>query len=218
MHAESVKITGLVDQVNVTHLHSSALKQHKGYEQIITGKYSFDEDSQFAETITIESNLNEHSTDAIMTTSTDQNITASHTFTADVITITKPNLALNSFTINNVSFDNIMTINGNQSITGIKSYSTVNFNDMNFVNSLQGISSIDDFIANKVSETGDDVITGHVTFDKGFDVGTDVNVGGLVDGVDVKALLESTHQKDNNTLVNGKQEFFLISVLCALLR
>ena len=193
---------GLVDQVNITHLHGSALKQQG--QQNITGKYSFQEDVQFAESIGIGSTLNEHPFDDIMTTSTDQNVVASHTFTADVTTIASQNLELNLFTINNITLDNIMTINGNQTITGNKIYSTVNFNNMHFMNALQGISSVNEFIANKVSKRGNDVIAGHITFDKGFDVDSDVEVDGLVDGVDIKALLESTQKKDNNSLVIGK--------------
>lgn len=199
-------MAGLVDRVNITHFHSSALRQHKGYDQDITGKYSFQKDVQFAKAISIGSLLNELSVDDIMTTNTDQNVTASHLFTADVTIIANQNLKLNSFTVNNNSFDEIMTVDGNQTITGKKSYSTaVAFQGMYFVTALQGISSVDDFIANKVSKTSNDTITGHVTFGKGFDVSTDVDVGGLVDRVDIKALLENTQQEDSNTLVNGKK-------------
>ena len=93
-----------------------------------------------------------------------------------------------------------MTTDGNQTVNSSKFYSTaVSFEDMYFVSALQGIDSVDDFIANKVSQTGDDVIAGHVTFPGGFDVGTDLNVDGPVDKVNISALLESLGQKKKDT-------------------
>ena len=125
----------MVDQVNLTHFNDNSLQNNK--QMTVTGKYSFTGNTTFQDVVEVDSEMNGLPFDDIMTTSTQQNITATHAF-ADTVTIKNQNLDIHNFTINGVSMEMVMTKSGKQTITGNKSFKEVSFDNMAFRGSVQG--------------------------------------------------------------------------------
>jgi len=200
VQATTSTVSGLVDGTNLTELNERSLKKNK--EQTISGQYTFKNVTKFFEDVHIEDSINNIRFEEVITTSTQQNITANLVF-KDNVTITN-NVQFNQFTLNGIDVDSIMTKGDQQTVTGSKTYtSPIEFKNVHLDGLLNSVD-IAEYANSKVSLTKNEVVTGHIRFAEGFTVNSDVLVDGFVDGVNITALFESLNaDKSKDETVSG---------------
>ncbi|XP_066917785.1 uncharacterized protein [Clytia hemisphaerica] len=209
VNIEEAYVTGLVDGTNITDLHQHGLQNTVA--QTITGQYTFNEVVNFTRDLTVENQINDLYINEILTKTRNQTISGHLNFTDNVL-IRNENLELYNNTVNGIRFENVLTLNTEQIISGRKTYIGVNFRTLETVGKVDGVN-ISDFAANKVSVTGSDILTKSIIFTNGFNVSSDVNVGGYVDGANITALWQSANSDQNiDEEIQGSKIFQNVTV------
>ena len=173
----------------------------KSQDQVVNGSYTFTKNITVTNS-TVYGYLNGKKITSLLTTTTEQEVTAPKTFTEN-LTILNTNLTLNNFTINGMNIpDDIVTGKSNQTIYGKKRFNRLGFRDLEISGSVDGVN-ITDFNKNKMTVTTDQVINSTAIFESGFASNSDVEVGGLVDGVNLTAMERNVDTDGKTTVING---------------
>ena len=167
----------------------------------MNGSYTFTKNITVTNS-TVYGYLNGKKIRSLLTTTTEQEVTAEKTF-IETLTILNTNLTLNNFTINGMNIpDDIVIAKSNQTIYGKKRFNRLRFKDLEISGSVDGVN-VTDFNKNKMTVTTDQVINSTTIFESGFSSNSDVKVGGLVDGVNLTAMESNVDTDGKTTIITG---------------